>query len=449
MKYESETLSDLVREDAVHRSVYTDPDIFELEMQRIWGRAWIYIAHESQIPNKGDFVTTDLARQPVLLVRHDEETYNLFFNRCAHKGAKVCEQVSGRAKARLLRCAYHGWTYDTEGTCRHITGGDAAYEAIGQDRRSPGMNLQKVPGLASYRGFIFASLDPDAPELATWLGATATSIDNMVDRSPEGKLEITGGVLRYNHDSNWKFFVENLNDMMHAMIAHQSSAQTAQILGKKLFGNDGDLPSEIEILSPFAEKENFFEEMGVHAFQNGHSYSGGKTSIHAGYSLGSEYQEAMEAAYDKDRLAQIMSTNRHNTVIYPNFTLKGAIQTIRVVKPISVNQTVIESWTLRLVGAPDEMLQRSILYCNLINSSGNLVGPDDREAYYRLQHGLETQANDWVAMSRYLGSEVPNDEGGYSATGSSDIVHRGQFSAWKDYMTRSGANLLNVDVIDG
>ena len=433
MSYSNDELAGLIRRDSVHRDVYTDPEIFEIEMKRIWGKAWIYVAHESQIPDAGSYFTTTLARQPVLLVRKDENTFNLFFNRCAHKGSKVVEVESGKTK--LLRCGYHGWTYETDGRCKHVTGGDAAYAEIGVDKASACMGLQKVPSIASYRGFIFASLSADVPDLKAWLGATATSIDNMVDRSPEGKLEVTGGALRYNHDSNWKFFVENLNDMMHAMIAHQSSAQTAKVMGKELFPDDPNPPSEIQILAPFAENSSFFEEMGVHAFANGHSYSGGKTSIHAGYSGIPAYESAMEKAYGKERMSEIFSLNRHNTVVYPGFTLKGAIQTIRVVKPIAFNQTVIESWTLRLVGAPDEMLARSILYCNLINSSGNLVGPDDHESYHRLQSGLTTNADDWVSMGRYLNAEEPNEEGGMSATGSSDMVFRSQFRAWKDYMT--------------
>lgn len=434
MAYTNEDLAALVRNDSVHRDVYTDPEVFDLEMERIFGQAWVYVGHESQIPERGDYLTTDIARQPVLLVRHDENTFNLFFNRCAHKGAKVCEELKGRAT--VLRCGYHGWTFETSGACRHVTGGDDAYKASGIDRHSDELALKKVPSVASYRGFIFASLAQNAPDLASWLGATATSIDNMVDRSPEGKLEITGGVLRYHHDSNWKFFIENLNDMMHAMIAHQSSAQTASILGKKLFAGVENPPSEIQILSPFAEDKDFFEKMGVHAFDNGHSYSGGKTSIHANYSGIPEYEAAMEKTYGKDEMQDIFSINRHNTVVYPGFTLKGAVQTIRVVKPISVNETIIESWTLRLVGAPDEMLERSILYCNLINSSGNLVGPDDHEAYHRLQYGLGTNADPWVSMARHLGAETPNDEHGYSATGSSDMVFRSQFAAWKSYMTQ-------------
>jgi benzoate/toluate 1,2-dioxygenase subunit alpha len=438
MTWSLERVNTLVRRDAVDRRVYTDPELFELEMERIWGRAWIYVGHESQIPERGSFFTTELARQPVLLVRHDKDTFHLFFNRCAHKGAKVVELESGRAP--MLRCGYHGWTYRTDGVCHHITGGDAAYQALGLDKGSACMNLVKVPSVESYRGFIFASLSPDAPDLATWLGPTAASIDNMIDRSPEGRLEVAGGVLRYHHDSNWKFFVENLNDMMHAMIAHQSSAHAARQLGKKMTDEGMALPPEIQILAPFAEDPDFFEKMGVHAFANGHSYSGGKTSIHASYSGIPEYEAALEQAYGKERMEQILSLNRHNTVVYPSFTCKGAIQTIRVVKPVAVDETIIESWTFRLVGAPDELLQRSILYCNLINSSANLVGPDDREAYHRLQHGLTSQGHGWVSNARYVGAEEPNEEGGYSATGSSDMVFRNQFAAWRQYMTADAAS---------
>lgn len=438
MTWSREELRELVRTDAVDRRVYTDPEIFDLEMERIWGRAWIYVAHESQIRNPGDFFTTDLARQPVLLVRHDRDTFHLFFNRCAHKGTKVVELESGRAP--MLRCGYHGWTYKTDGVCHHITGGDGAYREVGLSKASESMNLTKVPRVESYRGFIFASLATDAPDLASWLGPTATSIDNMIDRSPEGRLEVAGGVLRYHHDSNWKFFVENLNDMMHAMIAHQSSAQTARQIGKKIASEGNAAPPEIQILAPFAEDPDFFEKMGVHAFANGHSYSGGKISIHAGYSGIPEYEAALETAYGKERMAEILSLNRHNTIVYPSFTCKGAIQTIRVVKPVAVDETIIESWTFRLAGAPDELLQRSILYCNLINSSANLVGPDDHEAYHRLQHGLQSQGEQWVSNKRYVGADEPNDEGGYSATGSSDMVFRNQYQAWQRYMTAAAAS---------
>ncbi len=421
----------LVEPDRVHRSLYTDPAIFDLEMQRIWGRAWIFIGHESQVAEPGQYYSTMIGRQSVLLTRDADRRVHVLFNRCAHKGAQLVGDRCGKAKE--LRCAYHGWRFDLDGGLLGIPL-EQGYDGTRFDRTSPEANLAPVPRVASYRGFVFASLSADGPDLQNWLGGVASSIDNMVDRAPEHELEIAGGVMRYEHDCNWKFFIENLNDMMHPMVVHQSSSLTARLIAKKELDPAAPTPAAIEIISPFTESYAFFDEMGLHCFDNGHSYSGGKTSIHAKYSDIPEYNALMEKAYGKERFAEIMSVNRHNTVFYPSATIKGAIQTMRVVKPVAVDRTVIESWTFRLKGAPEELLRRSILYCNLINSSANLVGPDDQESYRRQQVGLETQGLDWIAMHRDFGRDEDLGGGHTYAKGSSDLSFRNQWRAWKRYM---------------
>ncbi len=426
----------LVRPDRVHRRVYTDPAIFELEMARIWGRSWIFVGHESQVAEPGQYFATSIARQPVLMTRDEEGRLHVLFNRCAHKGARLVGDRAGKVKA--IRCCYHGWRYALDGRLLSIPMAEG-YEGTGFGKGCPEANVQHVPRAESYRGFVFASLAADGPDLVGWLGGTASSIDNMVDRSPEGALEVTGGVLRYRHDSNWKFFVENLNDLMHPMVVHQSSSLTAREVAKRELGEDTPMPPALEILSPFTESYRFFDEMGLHAFEHGHGYSGGKTSIHARYSDIPEYNRAMEAAYGKARLDEIFAVNCHNTVFYPSATIKGPIQTMRIVKPIAVDETVIESWTFRLMGAPRELLRRSILYCNLINSSANLVGPDDQETYRRQQWGLLADGPEWVAMHRDLGREEDLGDGHLYAKGSSDIAFRNQFRAWKRYMSEEAS----------
>lgn len=421
----------LVQEDKVHKSIYTDPAIFDLEMERIWGQSWIYVGHESQVKEPGQYYATTIGSQPVLLTRHKDGNFHVLFNRCAHKGAQLVGDSCGKVKD--LRCGYHAWRFDMDGKCIAIPLAQG-YDDTGFSKDDECANIQKLPRYDSYRGFVFASLSAEGPDLVTWLDGVASSIDNMVDRAPEGELEITGGVLRYEHDSNWKFFLENLNDMMHPMIVHQSSSLTARKVAKREFGEGEKTPSAIEIIGPFSEGYDFCNVVGLHAFPHGHGYSGGKTSIHANYSDIEEYNEAMHAAYGKERTDEIFTVNRHNTVCYPSMTLKGAIQTMRVVKPISVNKTVIESWTFRLKGAPDELLKRSILYCNLINSSANLVGPDDQEVYGRQQSGLQAQGNDWMPLSRDLGRDEDMGDGYLYAQGSSDLAFRNQLAAWKNYM---------------
>lgn len=437
-RYSNEQLAALIRDDAVHRDVYTDPELFELEMERIWGRAWIYVGHESQVPHPGDYLTTTIGRQPVVMIRHTDDNVYVLYNRCAHKGAQVVGDACGRAQQ--LRCCYHGWVYDTDGTLLHIPR-EQGYEGTAYRKEDPINNMQPVARVGSYHGLVFASLSPQGPALVTWLSGSRASIDNLVERSPVGKIEIAGGCFRYVHDSNWKMFVENLNDAMHPMVVHQSSSGTAKRVFQEAFKDDDKVPFELEMLAPFTSDYEFFEKMGLTAWDYGHSVTGGTISIHSAYSPIPGYAESLIAAYGEEKAKEILSVNRHNTVVYPSFTLKGVITSIRVVRPLAVNKTVIESWVFRQVGAPEELFQRSITYCNLVNSHANLVGPDDHEAYHRVQYGLPADCgNEWVSMHRFMAGDEPENDAYHSrrATGTSDMVFRHQYQTWKTYMVNDG-----------
>jgi phenylpropionate dioxygenase-like ring-hydroxylating dioxygenase large terminal subunit len=328
--------------------------------------------------------------------------------------------------------------YDTDGTLLH-TPGEEGYSGSGFGKGNPAADIRRVARVDSYHGLVFASLAPEGPSLKTWLSGAAASIDNLVERSPEGKIEIAGGCFRYVHDSNWKMFIENLNDAMHPMVVHQSSSGTAKRVFQDLHREDDPVPFELEMLAPFTNDYGFFEKMGLTAWKYGHSVTGGKISIHSAYSPIPGYAEALIRAYGEEKVKRIFAVNRHNTVVYPSFTLKGVITSVRVVKPVAVNRTVIESWVFRQVGAPDELFQRSITYCNLINSHANLVGPDDWEAYHRMQNGLlADDDNEWVSMHRYKGQDRVLDDGTIEANGTSDMVFRHQYHTWKSYMLGTG-----------
>ena len=339
--YSDEQLAELVKDDCVHRDIYTDPAIFELEMERIWGKAWIYVGHESQVPEPGDYFTTTVGRQPVILIRHRDGQVYVLYNRCAHKGAQVVGECSGHAKQ--LRCCYHGWTYDTDGSLLHIPR-EQGYTGTGYGKGHPNARLHPLPRVGNYRGLIFASLSPEGPDLITWLSGAKDSIDNLIDRSPEGKIAIAGGSLRYVHDCNWKMFVENLNDAMHPMVVHQSSSGTAKRVFQDTYKKDDAVPFELEMLAPFTNGYDFFEKMGLTAWNYGHSVTGGDISIHSAYSPIPGYMDRLIDAYGEQRAREILSVNRHNTIVYPSLTLKGAITSIRIVKPVAVNKTIIESW---------------------------------------------------------------------------------------------------------
>jgi benzoate/toluate 1,2-dioxygenase subunit alpha len=424
----------LVEDDRVHRDVYTDPEIFQLEMERLWSRTWIYVGHASQVPNPGDYLTVDIAARPLIMVRHTDGSIRVLMNRCAHKGTKVVYDFTGNT-GKTFRCPYHAWTYRTDGTLINIPLKEG-YEGTRLADTEAAGGLSQVKNVELYRGFVFARLAERGIGFREYFGDSLSSIDNLAERSPEGELEITGGCLRYLHNCNWKMFVENLNDTMHPMIAHASSAGTA----KKLWeGQPADKPKPmaIEQIAPFASDYKFFDDMGVRVYSHGHSFSGVHFSIHSSYSALGDYEALMKKGYGEERAKKILGTVRHNTVYYPSLTIKGAIQSIRVARPLAADKTLIESYTLRLKGAPETLLQRTVTYNRLINSPMSVVGHDDLHCYRSIQEGLAAQGNEWVSLHRDFDiTEMPElrENGELTCNGTSEISMRNQFRAWAQFM---------------
>jgi hypothetical protein len=193
-------------------------------------------------------------------------------------------------------------------------------------------------------------------------------------------------------------------------------------------------PMVIEQFTPFVNDYDFFDKMGVKIYDNGHSYTGVNFSIHSQYSSVGPYERAMIAAYGAERSRQILVEARHNTVYYPSLTIKGAIQAIRVARPLAVDKTLIESWTFRLVGAPDELLERTTTYSRLINAPTSVVGHDDLHCYKSIQEGLAAGVNDWISLHRgHPAAEGHPIAGVYGAT--NEVPMRGQAHAWAKFMT--------------
>ena len=421
-------LQGLVDADRVHRDVYIDPEVFQLEMERLWSRTWIYVGHTSQVPQPGDFITADIAAKPVILVRHTDGNVRVLMNRCAHKGTKVVYDFAGNT-GKTFRCPYHAWTYRTDGTLIQVPL-KQGYEGTRLHETQASRGLTPITH-ETYRGFVFARL-ADGRGFREYFGDSLSSIDNLADRSPEGELEITGGCLRYLHNCNWKMFVENLNDTMHPMIAHASSAGIA----KKLWQDKPahlPKPMAIEQYAPFANDYKFFDDMGVRVYPHGHGFSGVHFSIHSSYSSISEYEESLKRAYGEERAKQILGTVRHNTVYYPSLTIKGAIQSIRVARPLAADRTVIESWTFRLKGAPAKLLERTVMYNRLINSPMSVVGHDDLHCYRSAQEGLAAEGNEWVSLHRNFDPEELKAKE-LTCNGTSEISMRNQFRAWREFM---------------
>jgi phenylpropionate dioxygenase-like ring-hydroxylating dioxygenase large terminal subunit len=423
-------LSELIREREVHKSLYTSSEIFQLEMQHLFKNSWMYVGHASQIPKEGDFFTTQIGDQEVVMIRQMDQSISVLYNRCPHKGVKLFTETSGNT-GKLVRCPYHAWAFKTNGELVGIPL-NSGYLDSGFETTEAHSGVARIQNVNVYREFVFCRLSSVGDSFEDFFGQSLSTIDNMIDRSPEGRLEVCGGVLRYMHDCNWKMLVENQSDTCHPMIAHESSAGTAIKAFSKLPEGTAK-PMAVELFAPFMSSYEFFEKMGIRVWENGHGHTGVSDSIHAAYSSVDEYFELMVRAYGQDRAKSILSDVRHNTIYFPNVMLKGPIQTLRIFKPLSANKTLVESWTFRLVGAPDMLLERTLMYNRLINAPTSVVGHDDLEVYERAQLGLNSSGRDWVNFSRLYKEDEINQKN-VVTNGTSEWLMRNQFRAWLKYM---------------
>lgn len=425
----------LVQQHQVHRDTYIDQEIFDLEMTHLFSNAWIFVGHESQTPTKGDYITTQIGNQPVIMVRHSDGEIYVLHNRCPHKGTKIAIDRSGNT-GKFFRCPYHAWSFKTNG-CLLAIPLKKGYADTGFDESEAKRGLEAVGDVKNYRGFIFARLAKEGIGFDAFFGSSLSSFDNMVDRSPEMRLEVAGPPLRYMHKCNWKMLVDNQTDTCHPMVAHESSAGTAvRLFEEANWPEDKPKPMAMEIIAPFMSPYEFFEEMGIRTWPNGHGHTGVHHSIHSDYTQVAEYWEAMVKAHGEERAREILGENRHNTVYFPNIMIKGPVQQLRNFIPLGPDKTLVESYIYRLVGAPDELLERTAMYNRLINAPTSMVGHDDLEMYERAQEGLHSNGVEWINIQRlWHGEEDFSEE--VIENGTTERQMRNQFDAWKRFITSS------------
>lgn len=430
-----EQLAMLVQPDRVHRSVYADPAIFELEMERIFGSAWLVLGHESQVPAAGDFFTTRMGREPVIVVRHEDGSVRVLVNRCAHRGAMVCAE--GRGRADRFVCPYHGWSYDTGGKLCAVPVA-SGYRA----QKLSELGLKNVPRVERYRGFIFASLAASGPGLAEFLGPARASFDDLVDRAPGGELQIAGGVFKHAYNGNWKLMLENHLDGVHPAYVHASSVAVAG--GAPEPGAPGAehyFDIAVRQMRQNGAPESLWESIGVWATARGHGWLGDyHTDARLVAGLGNpafdEYRRRLAARAGDAEAARILGVTRWNTIIYPNCSFMSQFRQLRIIHPLAVDRSVVHTYSFRMKDAPAQMFRDTVAFANVVNGTGSWVLTDDLEVYERVQRGFSSAAVEWAYLGRGHGADRDEPDGSRcGGTGTSEVFIRSQMRAWLDYMS--------------
>ena len=367
------------------REMFTDPDLFELEMTHIFEGNWIYLAHESQIPNVNDFLTTTMGRQPIFIARNKAGELNAFLNACSHRGAMLCRHKTGNRAS--YTCPFHGWTFNNSGKLLKVKDPSAAGYPQGFNCEGS-HDLTKVARFESYRGFLFGSLNPEVKSLAEHLGESAKIIDMIVDQSADG-LEVLRGSSSYIYEGNWKLTAENGADGYHVSSVHWNYAATQN---QRTLREAGE---EIKTMSAGSWAKG---GGGFYSFDHGHLLLWTRW---ANPEDRPAYERRDELARDFGQArADWMIDNSRNLCLYPNVYLMDQFSSqIRIARPISVDKTEITIYCIAPKGESSEARTKRIRqYEDFFNVSG-MATPDDLEEFRSCQTGYGA-GRGWNDMSR-------------------------------------------------
>lgn len=415
----NEAIRSLIREGEIHSSVYTDADLFSLEMARLFERRWLLLGHESQMRDTGAYVTGRLGRVPVVCVRGSDGSLRSFVNRCTHRGARICQGNSG--KVSHLICPYHGWTFDLKGHLEWVPL-RGEYTGAACDRLH---DLEPVAATETYRGFIFASLAAPITGLLDSLGHFKSVIDDLVDRAPAGRVTAAPAQIRHKYRANWKLTLENLNDTLHARVAHSAAARAALSVAGTLPRDKVD--QTLNMMTANAKPLEAFRDLTLVTERGGHSYFG--AHMPTGYGgLQSQYQQVLVQAKGAQEAQRILGVERHVGILYPGSSWHARYQTVRIIQPIAPDLTEVIGFVFRLEGAPDGLMENALHYCNGSTSAFSTVITDDLEIYEGIQRtALSSPGWMQIAREQRPRADAPGT-GSYPAT--SEAFIRNQYDSW-------------------
>lgn len=369
--------------------LWCDEEIYRQELKEVFARSWLFLAHDSMIPNRGDYITTFMGEDSVIVVRQRDGSVRAFLNQCRHRGMRLCRADLGTAKN--FTCTYHGWTYDTAGNLIGVPQEEEAYhnEIVKED-----WPARKVVQVDSYRGFIFGNWDATAPPLLEYLGDHRYYFDAFVNRTESG-TEVLGGVHKWIIPANWKLGAEQFSsDMYHGPISHASAVMA-------LTPEDQNIEQEVIPVESTIDGKAGRQESSPWGHGAGFFVSNADPLA---VIMGEDLKRARTTEETVERLGEVRSRKmqgQHGT-IFPNFSYLEGINTLRVWHPKGVDKMEVWAWVLVPKDASPEVRNAQRVATSRTFSAAGMFEQDDGENWVEIQRVL----GGYIAQTTDLNAEM-------------------------------------------
>ncbi len=379
----------------VSRQTFVDPAILESERREIFEKCWLYLGHSSELPLPGDFLTRQVGGRSILFARSGADAFSALLNTCPHRGAQVCREKHGNAKA--FQCFYHGWVFGLDGKLRSFPGKESYPEDF---KERPASSMASVPRHECYRGLHFVNFDQNAESLTDYLGAVKEYLDVICDQSGE-EMRIVSGSQEYSIRANWKLLTENSVDGYHAVTTHatyldylkNTSGGLTQVAFDGCARALGRGHVVLEYRAPWGRPvAQWIPAWG----------EAGKAEL-------ARLRAGLVERFGEARAVRIADYNR-NLFVFPNLVINDIMAvTVRTYYPVEPDFMSISAWAL----APSEesAWARKYRLFNFLEFLGpaGFATPDDVEALEQCQKGFRNSGEArWNDISKGMGKEIPS-----------------------------------------
>jgi nitrite reductase/ring-hydroxylating ferredoxin subunit len=431
----------------VSRNVFSDPEIYQQELDRVFGKCWLFLGHEAMIPNVNDYLLTYMGEDSIILARTAENKVRAFLNSCPHRGNKVC--LYDRGNAKTFTCTYHGWSFNVNGELQGVPFHKEAY--LGELDRSK-LGLTEVTRVETFCGLVFGCWDAEAMPLEKYLGDTRWYLENLFLSGPMGGLEFLSGRQRFVCPGNWKVAADNfVGDHYHTMYTHKSvimlDQQPSMTSTKMVTSPVG--PFEVIIGGDYGESPVAHGLGGLRTgetiAENDELLAGklGPDALEWIKERRRRMHEAFKALPDKP-------TGFIRGNIFPNFSIVGGASAMTgrgfyQWHPRGAHRTHAMLFCAVEKEAPQAVKRAAAI--NLIrgNSAGGLFGQDDMENFERVTENTTSSVTQRLSFNfsmgvgherNWPGSEEWKVEGlpGLIGPRFTELNQRGFYGQWGRYM---------------